>query len=202
MFEEAKCHMQMCIHENSHFGLNSPLFTLLSTCWGAESTRLESGGLGSLLWAEWFGANINNFTAAVPPGYLSGSSPLWSLRLYSSFSVRDVSSAHLPTAHVLLIFFSFLLISFPLIFLLFLSFPLSILFPHSSLFLSPWSLFLSSSSTLLFLFSCFSLSLPYLPPCPVPPSRCDPCYPRASMAHQMLVAIFFQVKGEKEGIKS
>lgn len=107
------------------------------------------------------------------------------------------SSSHSPRSSHFLPFF-------PFIFLLFLSFPfpLSILFPHSSLFLSPRSLFLSSSSTLLFLFSCFSLSLPYLPPCPVPPSRYDQCYPRASMAHQMLVAIFFQVKGEKEGIKS
>lgn len=103
MFEEAKRHMQMCIHENSHLSLSSPLFALLSTCWGVGSTKLESGGPGSLLWAEWFGAIINNFTAAVPAGYLSGSSPLWSLRLHSSFSVCDVSSARLPTTHVLLI---------------------------------------------------------------------------------------------------
>ena len=30
MFEEAKRHMQMCIHENSHLSLSSPLFALLS----------------------------------------------------------------------------------------------------------------------------------------------------------------------------
>lgn len=167
MFEEAKRHMQMCIHENSHLSLSSPLFALLSTCWGAGSTRLESGGPGSLLWAEWFGAIINNFTAAVPAGYLSGSSPLWSLRLHSSFSVCDVSSARLPTTHILISLrssLSFSCFSCP--------FPSPLhFFPHFSLFLSPRFLFLSSSSTLLFLFSCLSLSVPYLPPHPVPPSR-------------------------------